>query len=186
MEEYNRNKFQYLQCGQSTPNTQPQTWKLLGMLAKQAVFFNLSIKTIPFNSQHTLGIKVLLAQCYLLQDLFAEINLNLYSNRSINSRKNWNHYGWKLPFSSCGHARFENPCSSVLPKHLLENLSHNFHGSAIIHFNTANLHSLIYIPWICITSEYAVLYATHCSKSYSPHFKQKPKVSLSHKHVTYL
>lgn len=77
---------------QHTKHTARYVIKLLGMLSKQVVFFKLSIKTVSFNSQHALGIEVLLAECYLLQDLFAKIDLNLYSNSNINPRTNWNHY----------------------------------------------------------------------------------------------
>lgn len=75
----------------------------------------------------------------------------------------------KSPFSSCDYTRTENFCSSILSKLLHGNLPHNFHGSAIIQHNKS-LHGLIYIPWIYITLEYALLHATYCNPSYSPHF----------------
>jgi len=61
------------------------------VLPKQAVFFKLSIKTICFNPQYTLGIKVFLAECYLLQDVYAENNLNPYSIGYINPITSLNH-----------------------------------------------------------------------------------------------
>lgn len=93
---------------------------------------------------------------------------------------------WMLPFSSCDQARSENTWWCVLPKHSLENLSHNFHDSAISHFNTVNLYTVWYILHEFAWLQNRLFYVTYCNRSYSPHLTKKAQKSLSHSCKAYL